>query len=163
VLAGCTGSQPGPGPATLGLGTGEDSLRGTISVVGAEPMTALRLAGPRDTAMLGEEPALRAAAGLDVVVVGRRESARCTEASPVCDRGRFSVRAFQVRAAGSVPAIDGILAQRNGEYELVLSDGTRVAVPLLPPLLRSEVGARIYLAGPLDRAPDSYGILTPRP
>ena len=35
----------------------------------------------------------------------------------------------------------------------------RLPLPHLPSALRSRVGGRIWLAGPLDRAPDSFGVI----
>lgn len=75
-------------------------------------------------------------------------------------RPRFLVRAFTVRAVDGTPAHDGVLAREGAGYVLVTRDGARRPLPYLSPALRGQVGARIYLAGPLSAAPATYGVIT---
>ncbi|HET6763323.1 MAG TPA: hypothetical protein VFH27_06615, partial [Longimicrobiaceae bacterium] len=75
----------------------------------------------------------------------------------------FDVQRVEVRASGGVPALDGVLERRGGADVLVTHDGRAHAIPHLPDGLRGMVGARVWLAGPLDRPPDSFGIIAPPP
>lgn len=131
-----------------------DTLRGTVQVVGSEPGTSVvltdRLGQP--VTLLGEGPVLRSLAGLDVAVEGRRESP-----------GDFRVESVAVRAANGVPAVDGRLARDGAGWVLVAADGRRLPVAALPHDLRGRAGARVWLAGPLDRVPDAFGVIEEAP
>jgi hypothetical protein len=71
------------------------------------------------------------------------------------------VEAFAVHAVDGVPAVDGILLLGRDGFALRRADGTVTALPLAPSTLAPLAGARIYWAGPLDRPPVAYGVLTP--
>lgn len=146
LLAGCA-------PASAGgeAGVPGDTLRGTLRVVGSEPATrfVLRPARGDPVTLLGERALLERLAGLEVMVAGEVEPS-----------GRFRVARAAVRAADGVPAVDGVLARDGEGYALVTADGRRLAVGRLPEALRSRVGARVWLAGPLDR-PEAFGVITP--
>ena len=132
-----------------------DSLRGTVQVVGSEPGTwvALMLGGGRRAVTLeGERPLLDRLAGLEVVVWG-------APGRP----GRFRVERFAVRAASGVAVEDGVLAREGAGWVLVTHDGRRLAIARLPQALQGKAGARVWLAGPLDRAPDSFGVVAEAP
>jgi hypothetical protein len=43
-----------------------------------------------------------------------------------------------------------------------LADGRLLTLTDVPVTLRDQIGARIWWAGPLDRAPNAYGILRGR-
>jgi hypothetical protein len=142
-----------------------DTARGIVRRVGNDPVSVLVLASGQGAnasvlALRGSSLAeLKRTTGLEVTVVGVRTDERNLAASP---RGAFvfDVRHFFVRAAGGQPAVDGILNFQNGTYFLVTATGVRHDVAHLPAALRSEVGARIFLVGPLDRAPSAFGILS---
>jgi hypothetical protein len=137
-------SQAEPGAAA------GDTLRGTVVIAGSEPMTSIVLqtrAGATRSLCGAREP-LRTVAGLEVAVWGAANA-----------QGQFCVHRFAVRSANGVPAVDGILAREGRAFALVMGDGTRLPIARLPDALRSSVGARVWLAGPLDRAPDSFGVI----
>ncbi len=137
-------SQADPGAV------GGDTLRGTVAIVGSEPITSIVLqtaSGPASGLCGALEP-LRRAAGLEVAVWGSRNA-----------QGQFCVDRFAVRSANGVPAVDGILTRTGEGFALVMADGRRLPIARLPDALRSSVGARVWLAGPLDRAPDSFGVI----
>lgn len=122
-----------------------------VDIVGAEPGTwvVLRLdGGSRDMTLLGDDVLLRRLAGLEVAVWGAVERP-----------GSFRVTRLAVRSADGVPAVDGILTRVGEGFALVMADGRRLPIARLPDALRSSVGARVWLAGPLDRAPDSFGVI----
>jgi hypothetical protein len=136
-------SQAEPGAAA------GDTLRGTVAIVGSEPMTSLVLQTAAGASNLcGAREMLGRAAGLEVAVWGRRNA-----------HGQFCVDRFAVRAANGVPAVDGILTRVGEGFALVTADGGPLPIARLPEALRSSVGARVWLAGPLDRAPDSFGVI----
>lgn len=134
-----------------------DTLRGTVLITGSDPVTRAVLRSAAGAAVELDDaragPALRAASGLEVVVRGRAGRAP----SP------FAVHGFSVRAADGIVAIDGVLVLRGSVVSLARTEGDTVALPALPSSLRGSAGARVWLAGPLDRAPAAYGVLVPAP
>ena len=136
-----------------------DSVRGVLTVVGAEPLTALLLApvgGGAAVAIEGSQAAvMRGLSRLEVTAMGRMTSRR-SPASPMSSV--FEADTFVVRAADRVEAHDGLLA-RDGDRFLLLSGESRIAAAFLPVALRSRLGARVYLVGPLDRPPVAYGVI----
>jgi hypothetical protein len=152
LLAGACAPRTGRvDPAAAG-----DSLRGRVAVVGSEPATSAALTmdgGPGVTLAGLSRAAAERLAGLEVVVWGAAEEPRS-----------FRVSRFAVRAANGVAAVDGVLLRESGRDLLLTADGRRLAVPHLPAALAGRTGARIWLAGPLDRSPDSFGVIEePRP
>jgi hypothetical protein len=95
--------------------------------------------------------------GLEVVFWGKR-----TDAPPPMLPGAscsFATARFAVRAVEGVPAVDGILRADGASFALEGPSGERLALREVPAALRAQVGARIFWAGPLDRAPAAYGVL----
>lgn len=130
----------------------QDTLRGTIQVVGSEPATwvVLQRPGQRAVTLLGRREELAQVAELEVVVRGTAAG------------DRFHVQAFRVRAAHGVPAVDGVLERADGGAVLVTADGQRLLVRHLPEALRDQFGSRLWIAGPLDRPPDTFGVIRSR-
>lgn len=128
-----------------------DTLRGTVEVVGSEPATSvvLRTADGGAVALEGGRALLERAAGLEV----RVEGARGPRA--------FRVDRMVVRAANGIPATDGVLVRSGAGWALRTAEGGTVAIAHLPEPFRGREGARVWMAGPLDRPADSYGILVP--
>jgi hypothetical protein len=127
-------------------------VRGVVRVVGSTPFRkvivtpgggepAVTIVGP-DTA------ALRKANGLDVVARGARSG------------GELRVASFSVRSADGQPAVDGVVVRDGDALALNTADG-RVRLGNPPAALRDLVGARVWVAGPLDTGPNPYGVLTP--
>ena len=155
VLACAPGAAP-PSSDTgaPGATASADTLRGTVEVVGSEPGTSVVLADGRGkyVTLEGERPVLLALQALEVMVEGRME-----------EPGRFRVERVAVRSANGVPAVDGVIAREGGRLVLATGDGRRIPVPHLPAQLAGKVGARVWLAGPLDRHPDTFGIIAEAP
>jgi hypothetical protein len=131
----------------------QDSIRGTIRVTGSSPFAvptirpreggrALTLTGP-DTAML------KRVAGLEVVVRGTPGT-----------KGDYRVSSFVVRAANDAPATDGVVTRDGNALLLVTSEGGRVTLGNPPAELRDLVGARVWISGPLDTGPNTYGVIS---
>ena len=130
-----------------------DPLRGTVAVAGSEPLTQVVLrTAEGDVVLAGARRVLERVAGLEVAVEGAREA-----------DGRFRVERMEVRASAGVPAADGTLAREGERWVLVTAGGRRLAVARLPAPLRGKAGARVWLAGPLDRPPDSWGVIEEAP
>jgi hypothetical protein len=136
------GTRTPPDPAA------GDTLRGEIAEVGSEPGTqvAMRPAGTILTGPL--EAPLKRLHALEVTVWGHSDGPR-----------RFRVERFEVRASGGVAAVDGELAMEGERYLLLTHDGRRLPLPHIPTALRGRAGTRVWIAGPLDRSPDSFGII----
>jgi len=138
-----------------------DTVRGIVEVTGNEPMQTAQLKslGGAYYSVIGPvEKELRAAAGLEVTVRGRMRPAMDDPSSPTPRSGIDAV-SFVVRAADGVAAHDGLLVKRGDGFGLQTADGIVHPLPALPATLREMLGARIYLVGPLDRAPVGYGVL----
>ena len=154
TLACARGAGPGPRAADASAAAA-DSLRGRVEIVGSEPGTWAVLqmdGGRRAVTLLGDRRLLDRMAGLEIAVWG------------TLDRpGVFRVDRAAVRASGGVAAVDGVLAREGGGWVLVTGDGKHLPVSHLPADLAGMEGARVWLAGPLDRPPDSSGVLAEPP
>ncbi len=129
-----------------------DSVRGVVTLVGAEParQIVLRAAG-NNIALSGMVTSgLGRLAGTEVVVRGVKITAR-----------DIVVSDFLVRASDGVPAWDGTLEARG---TLRLTDGSgRKRLPSVPVGLRSMIGARVWVAfKPGSATAASYGIIDRR-
>lgn len=144
-------------PATAML----DSMRGFLTVTGSEPAVQLVLREPEDRRCLVTDASasgLRAAQGLEITVWGPRDTTAATPMLGVV-RCSIAVTRFAVRSAEGVSAVDGVLCRSDSGLALQLADGAVRALAAVPSALQSQIGARIFWAGPLDRAPASYGVL----
>ncbi len=161
IRQGRSGDAPSPVASAALL----DTVRGKVSVVGSEPMTEVvlsPLAGGAPVALAGSQRVtLRGLGGLEVMVTGRLTG----KMSAAIPRGgaEFEADSFVVRAVDGVAATDGIVATSDGMFFLVTTDGRRLSADHLPALLKQKIGARVYLAGSLDGAPVSYGVIADRP
>jgi hypothetical protein len=172
VIAACQRHAPAGDPAT-NRPPGEtpqlQRARGVLVAVGNEPGSTLLLipatgaADGKAVAIVGANvDVLQRLTGLEIEVQGERVPDRVL---PGAAPGTMvlDVRAFAVRAANGVVAYDGIVGVQDGRFYLQLADGERLTVAAMPPALRDRVGARVFLVGPLDRAPIGYGIISDRP
>ena len=126
-----------------------DTIIGTIQIVGSDPFPrtvilpeysgiSLRLVGP---------PTLQRLDGLQVQVVGTRAGEQVT------------VKSFEVVSANGQPATDGRLVKDGDTLYIVTQDGVRHPLVNPSPNLRSRVGQRVWVSGPLDREPIAYGFI----
>jgi len=129
-----------------------DSVRGVVTLIGAEParQVVLRVAG-NNIALSGMATSgLGRLAGTEVMVRGVKITPR-----------DIVVSDFLVRASDGVPAWDGTLDEGGG---LRLTDGSgRKRLPSMPVGLRGMVGARVWVAfKPGSATAASYGIIERR-
>ena len=129
-----------------------DSLAGIVSVTGTAFEQHLVLRSGNSATPLSAAPsdsaALSRLGGVEVLLIGRREPRL------------FRVTRFTaVNVAGS-PVVDGFV-RKDGD-RLVL-ETTHGQIPLgnPPTALRTMIGARIWVGGPLDKGPNSYGVIVP--
>jgi hypothetical protein len=135
-------------PAAGARGTGSDTLRGLIAVVGSAPMTQVVVTPPGggQVALNGMAAGeLGALGGAEVMVRGVRTSPR-----------ELVVADYAVRAVDGVAATDGMLIATGDGLVLQARDGTRRTVRNAPAELRALVGTRVWIAGSLER-PVSFG------
>lgn len=132
--------------------TAPDSLTGIVSITGTSFEQRLVLRSGNTTTILSATPAdsasLSRLGGVEVMVVGQR------------DDQTFRVEYFRARSVGGSPVVDGVL--RNDGGRLLLETATsRIPLGNPPTALRTLVGARVWIAGPLDSGPNSYGVIVP--
>lgn len=150
------GIPPARPPSALSVrpAPGADTLRGVVRVIGADldarPMLRPNGGGPQ-VALLGASAAtLSRLSGTDVWVSGKRNGAR-----------GIDVNRFLVRSVSGFPAIDGTLIARDGGFAIVTtSDHAEHPIVNPPTALRSHVGARVWITGPLETGAVTFGIIS---
>ena len=137
------------GGSDLAGRTRGDSVRGVVTIVGAEParQVVLRVDGNNISLSGMATSGLGRLAGTEVMVRGVKITPR-----------DIVVSDYLVRASDGVAAWDGTLDEDGG---LRLTDGSgRKRLPSVPAALRGMVGARVWVAFKEGNATaDSYGII----
>jgi len=129
-----------------------DSLTGIVSVTGTafEQQLVLRSGNSATplSAATSDSAALSRLGGVEVLVIGRREP------------NLFRVERFTAVSVAGSPVVDGFV-RKDGD-RLVL-ETTHGPIPLgnPPTALRGMIGARIWVGGPLDKGPNTYGVIVP--
>jgi hypothetical protein len=129
-----------------------DSLRGIVSITGTSFEQQLVLRSGTKAALLSaaapDSAALSRLGGVEVLVVGRRSG------------NHFRVEHFTALSVAGAPVVDGVV--RNYGDRIVL-ETTRGPLPLgNPPAgLRALTGARVWIGGPLNTGPNTYGMIVP--
>ena len=141
--------HPAPKPS---VAIEADSLRGIVSITGTsfEQQLVLR-SGTTATLLSAAAPdsaALSRLGGVEVLVVGRK------------DGNRFRVEHLTALSVAGSPVVDGIV--RNYGDRLVL-ETARGPLPLgnPPSGLRALNGARVWIGGPLNTGPNTFGVIIP--
>ncbi len=152
----------GAGPAPLAAG---DTVRGIVSLVGSEPHAVLVVSPRRGDVVVphGVDVALlRALTGLEVTLAGSMTDECVPEGGP---RGArvFDVTQFAVRSMNGMRAVDGTLVRDGETWQLATSDGQKLAIPVLPEMLKQHEGARVYFVGALDGVISAYGVIKAAP
>ncbi len=157
-------SRPRATPWPIAVLAAEDSVRAIVERAGSEPLAQAiaRTAGGASCVLRTASPmSFDALAGLEVTLWGRRaapEPAKMPGTACLLDVSRYAVRAVD-----GIAAVDGVLRADGASYALETADGARRPLREVPTALRAQVGARIFWAGPLDRAPAAYGVLVAAP
>lgn len=126
-----------------------DSVQGTVRLVGTSAFPQVTVSkddGGPSIALVGPT-SLRAVVGLRVVAVGFLVGAK------------LQVSQFTVLAANGIVATDGILTAEGQSLVLITREGTKYRLVDPSPVLRNAVKHRVWVSGPLDRAPVAYGII----
>jgi hypothetical protein len=129
-----------------------DSLAGIVSITGTAFEQHLVLRSGNSTTPLSaatsDSAALSRLGGVEVLVIGRRAP------------NVFRVERFTAVSVAGSPVVDGWV--RNDGGRLVL-ETTHGPLPLgnPPTALRGMIGARIWIGGPLDTGPNTYGVIVP--
>lgn len=149
-LAACAAGEPGAGkPAGAAEPAAVDTLRGTVRVVGADPVTQLILRtedGPVDL----QGPAADELRRVNRLVVRVRGH---------LDGSTMTVADFRVRTAEGLPAADGTLEIDGNAAVLVTPDGERLRYAPAPTSLRARAGSRVWIAGEVGGEPQAWGVI----
>jgi hypothetical protein len=141
-------------PRTASAAIEADSLRGIVSVTGTafEQRLVLRSGNSITplSAATSDSAALSRMGGVEVLAIGRRNP------------NFFRVEHFTALNVAGSPVVDGILRNDGGRLALETTGGT-ILLGNPPNALRDMIGARIWIGGPLDRGPNSYGVIVPAP
>jgi hypothetical protein len=133
--------------------TSPDSLTGIVSITGTSFEQQLMLrsgdSSVRLSATSPDSAALSRMGGIEVIVAGKR-------AGDSLRIARFTA----LRVAGS-PVVDGVLREDGGRLVLETHQG-KLPLGNPPSALRSMIGARVWIGGPLDSGPNIYGVIAPR-
>jgi hypothetical protein len=78
----------------------------------------------------------------------------------VDESGALSVSRFTVVRVGNDSVVDGTL-RRDGDRLVLDTDAGPRTLGNPPSALRTMVGARVWVQGPLDRGPNAYGVIRP--
>jgi hypothetical protein len=129
-----------------------DSLWGIVSITGTSFEQQLVLRSGTTATLLSaaasDSAALSRLGGVEVLVVGRK------------DGNRFRVEHLTALSVAGSPVVDGIV--RNYGDRLVL-ETARGPLPLgnPPSGLRALNGARVWIGGPLNTGPNTFGVIIP--
>ena len=141
--------HPAPKPS---VAIETDSLTGIVSITGTafEQQIVLRSGNTATTlsAAAPDSAALSRLGGVEVLVVGRR------------DGNRFRVEHLTALSVAGSSVVDGIV--RSYGDRLVV-ETARGPLPLgnPPAALRALNGARVWVGGPLNTGPNTYGVIVP--
>jgi hypothetical protein len=129
-----------------------DSLSGIVSITGTafEQRLVLRTGNSITplSAATSDSAALSRMGGVEVLVVGKRTP------------NLFRVDYFTAVSVAGSPVADGVLRNDGGRLVLETTHG-RIPLGNPPTALRGMIGARIWIEGPLDTGPNSYGVIAP--
>jgi hypothetical protein len=136
-----------------------DTIVGVVQLTGTDSSASINLLPASANGetygrpiKLAASPPLRSVNGLEVRIVG-------TQASDRRWPGMVNVLSFAVIAVKGQTATDGMLADDAGALYLVTADGRWHALTHPPAALRAHIGARVWIAGPLDREPVAFGVI----
>jgi len=136
-------------------GTAPEAARGIVKIIGTSRDDALILQrSTADSAIVQlhaeavESAALRQVVGTLVAVRGQFTA-----------RDTLDVSSFRVVSVDGQNVIDGVLRQTKAGLTICPSSETCVALGNPPGALRSLVGARIWIGGPVTTGPNTFGVV----
>jgi hypothetical protein len=141
--------HPAPQPS---VAIEADSLTGIISITGTAFEQQLVLRSGNTARLLSaaapDSAALSRLGGVEVLIVGRKSG------------NHFRVDRFTALSVAGSPVVDGVV--RNLGDRVVL-ETNRGPLPLGNPPggLRALSGARVWIGGPLNTGPNTYGVIVP--
>ena len=74
----------------------------------------------------------------------------------------FLVASFTVQRVEGTPVVDGVIT-RDGEHLVLLTATRRIRLGNPPAAFQGMIGARVWVGGPLDTGPNTYGVIRPAP
>jgi len=129
-----------------------DSLVGIVSVTGTsfEQRLVLRVNDQSRAlaASSADSAALSRLGGVEVVVRGTSRI------------GAFEVATFEALRVDGAPVADGVLL-RDGEHLALRTQHGRLVLGNPPAAFDTLIGARVWVGGPLDKGPNTYGVIAP--
>ena len=129
-----------------------DSLVGIVSITGTAFEQQLVLRSNDGATVLSasaaDSAALSRMGGIEVLVIGSHAGKT------------LRVDHFTARKVAGAAVVDGILRDDAGRLVLETSSG-RIPLGNPPVALRNLVGGRVWIGGPLDTGPNSYGVIVP--
>ena len=129
-------------------------IHGIVSVTGTSFEQQIVLEAPnRHTRLI---PANGADSAALVRLGGVEIAARGT-----IERNALRVASFTALSASGAPVVDGIVRIDGRSVALETSTG-RVTLGNPPSALLQMNGARVWVSGPIDKGPNSYGIIVPK-
>lgn len=140
---------------TVARSDAADTARGIVAVVGTSFDSKVVIKSPtggRSVTLIGPlAQSIGRLSGADVWVNGTRD-----------ENGQINASRFQVRTVDGIAALDGTLITHNDRLVLVTRDGKQHPIDNPPPALRDHIGARVWVAGPLDKGPVTFGVIEER-
>ncbi len=129
-------------------------MTGTVSITGTsfEQHIVLRSDGTTTTlaAATADSAALTRLGGVEIVARGRLEGSTLRVAN------------FTATKVEGAPVTDGVL-RLDGERVVLETTSGRLALGNPPSVFRTMIGARVWVGGPLDTGPNTYGVIVPSP
>ena len=157
-----SGKLPGTRSTAPDAGSRNDTTTGIVRLLGTAMTPGLTLlpnGGGGRIGLIGPHvAALERTNGAEIWVSGTIASG---PGRPLVTR-RMEVDRFVVRAVDGVPVTDGMLVADGDAVVLVASDGKRHRLVTPPAALQSQIGARVWISGPLDREPATFGVILPK-
>ena len=74
--------------------------------------------------------------------------------------GAFEVATFEALRVDGAPVADGVLL-RDGEHLALRTQHGRLVLGNPPAAFDTLIGARVWVGGPLDKGPNTYGVIAP--
>jgi hypothetical protein len=141
--------HPAPKPS---VAVEADSLTGIVSITGTSFERQIVLRSDSAATILSaaspDSAALSRLGGVEVLVVGRKSG------------NHLRVGYFTALSVAGSPVVDGIL-RNQGDRLLVETARGLLPIGNPPTGLRALNGARVWIGGPLNTGPNSYGVIVP--